>query len=350
MIDLDANESAWGACAGVSAVLRAVCDDPEVLLRYPPLRPGPGSLEHRLAASVGVGLDRIVLGNGSTELIGLLIGLCRGTDAIATSAGSFVAYRQLAGAAGIPVRLAAPRPGGGLDLDALAGVVDEHTRLVFIANPDNPSGTICGCADLRRFLERLPSPGPLVVLDEAYRAYVDDPTYPAATRFLGDPRVVVLRTFSKAYGLAGLRCGWLVASPEVAARVRAMAGPFRVGRPTRLAAEAALSDADHLRRVVGQTREARDTLRTALLERGIHTLRSHASFLMTELPGDATPVVGVLEQAGVRVRDLTPYGWPRAVRITVGRPADNRVLAEVLQAVSDQPPFAGSVGAAGVRC
>lgn len=328
MVRMDANESPWGPSArAVRALDRARLD------RYPEA----GPLEDALAHTLGVSADRVVLGNGSTELIGLLVLTWCGPDgAVATTDGSFVAYRQLAEAAGRRLQLARPRPGGGVDLDALAAVVDAHTQLVFVANPDNPSGTTLSREDLARFLARLPQPGPLVVLDEAYREYVRDPAYPATAAFFDDPRVVVLRTFSKVHGLAGLRVGWLAAHPDVAARVRAVGGPFRVGRASRAAALEALGDAAHIGSVVAGTLRARDGLRNALLERGFHVPPSEASFLMVSLGQAAAPVCTRLARAGIVVRDLEPYGWPDAIRVTVGQEAENHAFVEALARVGDR--------------
>ncbi|MEZ4321801.1 MAG: histidinol-phosphate transaminase [Myxococcota bacterium] len=315
MIRLHANENPWGPSPSVAAgLVRASTSE----------YPDAGGLEGALADTLGIPSDRIVLGNGSTELIGLLIQtLCAPHQAVATCEAGFVAYRQLARAAGRRLQLSRPRPGGGTDLDALADVVDATTALVFVANPDNPSGTLCSAAALDRFLAALPSPGPLVVLDEAYREYVHHADYPTPTRYLGDPRVVVLRTFSKAHGLAGLRCGYLAASPTVAARVQAVGGPYRVGCPTRAAALAALADREHVQQVVSRTTTERERLHRALTGLGLRVVDSHASFLMVHLGLPAEPVAHRLAESGVFVRALGPYGWHDALRLTVGRPTDN---------------------------
>lgn len=291
-----------------------------------------GALEHALAEREGLAVEQIVLGNGSTELISLLIlALCPPDGAVACCAGSFVAYRMLARAAGRPLQLAAPGRDGGTCLEALRSVVDARTRLVFIANPDNPSGTLLRREALRTFLGALP-PHVVVVLDEAYREYVDDPGYPDATEFIG-PRCLTLRTFSKAYGLAGIRCGYALCEAELASRLRGICGPFRVGRLTRAAAEQALADEVGLGAVVHRTRRARADLLARLREIGLEAPRSHTSFVMVELGQPAAQVAGRLAGEGIRVQPLDAYGHPGAIRLSVGEAEHHALLVDSLREV-----------------
>ncbi len=325
---LHANENPWGPVGtGGHPAPELAAAGP--LWQYPQ---DGGALEAALAGTVGCAPGSIVLGNGSTELISLLILALTGPDeAVACCAGSFVAYRMLATAAGRPLQTAPPRADGGTDLDALADALTPATRLVFLANPDNPSGTLLGAAALRAFLDRVP-PRVVVVLDEAYREYVDAPDYPGPTALLG-PRVVVLRTFSKAYGLAGLRCGYAVAVPPLAARLRQISGPYRVGRPTRAAALRALADPAGLAALVRRTRAARHDLAARLAARGLRCSESHTSFLMVELGQAAAPVAEALAAQGIRVQPLGLCGHPSRLRVSVGDPDHHRRLVGALDAL-----------------
>lgn len=319
---LHANESPWGSAGDQDL-------DPS-LWQYPD---DISELEAALAESLGAAPQDIMLGNGSTELISLLIqALSVPGEGVATCAGSFVAYRSLARAAGRTLQLSAPHPGGGTDLGALRAAIDDRTRLVFIANPDNPSGTLLREPALRAFLESLPADGPVVVLDEAYREYVEDPGYPAPTA-LRSPQTVILRTFSKAYGLAGLRCGYALCPRPISEQLRAISGPFRVGRLTRAAALSALRDQDYLRGVVSQATAARSALSAALRDLGLPVAESHASFVMVDLGIPAAEAAAALLARGVRVCPLHTSRRPTSVRITVGRPEDHPRLLAALRAV-----------------
>ena len=325
---LHANENPWGPVGGGD----------DALWQYPE---DLGELEQQLAQRLGCRPGDIVLGNGSTELISLLVlALTDTAGAVAACAGSFVAYRSIARGAGRRLQLAPPHPGGGTDLDALRAVIDARTQLVFLANPDNPSGAVLSEEALRRFLCSLPD-GPIVVLDEAYREYVDDPRYPLPGALRG-PRLVVLRTFSKAYGLAGLRCGYAVCPEAISSRLRALGGPFRVGRLTRTAALCALRASGELQVRVDRTRAARQALGEALRAEGLVVAESHTSFLMVTLPVPAARAAAALLRRGVRVQPLDDYGRPWSIRVTVGRPAGHgRLLSALREIISGGRQRAG---------
>lgn len=326
---LHANENLWGPLGSA----------PADLWRYPEAQ--QGDLEQAIAARIGLRPEDVVLGNGSTELISLLIlSLSDRGSPIATCGGSFIAYRALAQAAGRPLQLSAPRPGGGVDLPRLRQAVTPQTRLIFIANPDKPSGTILDRRALAGFIADLP-PGPIVVLDEAYREYVQHHRYPGPTEVLG-PRTVMLRTFSKAYGLAGLRCGYALCPPDISQRLRAISGPFRVGRPTREAAMRALRDRDGLHTVVTRTAAARVQLTERLRRAGLHVAESHASFVMVDLQRPAREATAALRAEGIQIRPLDADGRPTAVRVTVGRPGDQPRLVAALRRVCAGGASAGA--------
>jgi histidinol-phosphate aminotransferase len=240
---------------------------------------------------------------------------------------------QVAGARSIRVPLVPGRPGGPADthdLPALAAAVDGGTRLVFVCNPNNPTGTAVRRAELERFLDDVPAET-LVVLDEAYREFVTDPDVPDGLELMrGRPNVAVLRTFSKAWGLAGLRVGYLLAEdPAVAEAVRKTHVPFSVSSLAQAAAVAALGSEEEVRRRCAAVTAERERLTAALRERGLDVSDSQANFVWLPL-GDATAeVAAALEARAVITRGFAGDG----IRVTVGTPAEDDAFLAALDEV-----------------
>jgi len=237
---------------------------------------------------------------------------------------SFEAYPLLADLAGAQsVRV--PLRGEAHDLAAMAGAITRHTRLIFVCNPNNPTGTVVRRAELAGFLDRVPADC-LVVLDEAYTEYVRDPDVPDGLALYRDrPNVAVLRTFSKAYGLAGLRVGFLVGHPPVAAAARKTMLPFAVNSLAQVAAVASLAaEAELLERVDIVVRE-RDRVRGALLEQGWTVPPTEANFVWLGLGSDTADFAAACERSGISVR---PFGAEGA-RVTIGDREANDALLEV---------------------
>src|SRR6476619_3848360 len=210
---------------------------------------------------------------------------------------------QVAGARSVQVPLVPGRPGGPADthdLDALSAAFDDTTRLVFVCNPNNPTGTAVRLVELERFLDAVPAET-LVVLDEAYREFVTDPDVPDGLELMrGRPNVAVLRTFSKAWGLAGLRVGYLLAEdPAVAEAVRKTQVPFSVSLIAQAAAVAALASEDEVRRRCAVVTTERDRLTAALRDRGFDVADSQANFLWLPVGDDALPLAAALEARAV---------------------------------------------------
>jgi histidinol-phosphate aminotransferase len=243
---------------------------------------------------------------------------------------------------GISVRLlggtlvAVPGRGMEHDLDAMAAAVGPRTRMVIVCNPNNPTGALVPAAAWRRFLDRVPE-RVVVVSDEAYHEYVEDSDYPCTLDDLARARpLVILRTFSKIHSLAGLRVGYAVARPEVAALFDRVRLPFNVSSLAQVAALAALGDPDHVARSRALAREGKALLARELGALGVTPYPSHANFILVDLGRDSRPVCAALERSGVILRDLGSFGMaPEFARITVGTEPENRrllaALAEVLR-------------------
>ena len=323
---LDANETHLGPFPGA---LEAAREGIAQAHRYPE---HGGALLERLAERHGVHEDSIMVGHGADALIGHLTTafLEPGAEAV-MPLPSFIGYAQdvlrVGGrAVGVPVRA-----DGSLDLPAMAARVTERTRLVFVCNPNNPTGGIVSCAEIEAFLELVP-PRVLVVLDEAYAEYVEDPSYAGGPALASErPNVAVLRTFSKLFGLAGLRVGYLIGSPAVVTAVRRMRHWYDVSDAAHLAAAASLGDHSEVARRVVATRLARERLSGVLAAHGLSTLPAAASFVAVRVP-DANAFAARLADSGVLVRAV-PDPSGDLVRIVAGDDADLELLGRALAAL-----------------
>ena len=295
--------------------------------RYPD---GAGTvLRAKLAARLGVLEEQVTLGNGSSDLIDLLARayLSPGDNAVIAERG-FARFRQSVNSRNRGARLV-PMRAHTHDLEAMREACDARTRLLFVANPNNPTGTWNARREFDALLSRLPK-GVLVVLDEAYFQFAqDEPDYPNGLDFVasGAP-VAVLRTFSKAYGLAGLRIGYAVAAPETIAALDTVREPFNTGSLGQLAAHAALDDHQHVSKSLALNRTQKARLEAELRGRGLGVLPSLGNFLCVEMYRDGGLVFRRLIEHGVIVRPLQAYDLPSHLRISVGAPAEiDRLLA-----------------------
>ena len=270
-------------------------------------------LKRDLAAHLKLGTDRLLIGNGSNELLVLLAqAVLAPGDEVLYAEPSFVVYplaAQLFEAAGVPI----PLKDGAHDLKAFADALGPKTRLVYICNPNNPTGSMVSLLAVEAFLRICP-PKVLVVLDEAYYEYVDEKTYFESARLLDDyPNLVVLRTFSKVYGLAGLRIGYGMAHPSLSDVFQRARQPFNVNSLALAAARAALQDQAHVEKVRRLNRDMRNQIQAAFQKKGLPFIASHANFIYFNLP-DAPGVYAKLLRQGVILR---PMG-PQALRVTTG--------------------------------
>src|SRR3954447_18139301 len=331
-VKLASNEVAFPPLPAVVQALAVAAGETN---RYPDN--GAVVLTHALAERYDVDPGQVIIGCGAVMLCQQLGQSYNdpGTS-IAFAWRSFEMYpllAQVAGARSVPVPLAPGRPGGPADthdLEALAAAIDGTTRLVFVCNPNNPTGTAVRRAELERFLDVVPA-DTLVVLDEAYREFVTDPEVPDGLELMrGRPNVAVLRTFSKAWSLAGLRVGYVIAEdPAVAAALRKTHVPFSVSIPAQAAAVAALGCQDEVRRRCAAVVAERDRLTAALRERGFDVPDSQANFVWLPVGDRTAELAAALEGRAVITR---PYGED-GIRVTVGTPEEDDVFLAALDEV-----------------
>jgi histidinol-phosphate aminotransferase len=303
------------------------------LNRYPD--GGSYYLRQRLAAHHGISTNQIFLGDGSCEILNLLAQafLRPGLNAV-VSDHSFVIYRLAVAATGGHLKTV-PLKDLTLDLEAMGKAIDEHTRLVFLGNPNNPTGTIYRRATWERFLRDVP-PTTVIAADEAYFEFVRDPEYPDSMRYHdGERMLVTLRTFSKIFGLAGLRVGYAVARSDIVAMLNHVRQPFNVSSLAQVAVLAAMDDHDHVRQTLAVNAAGIAYLEREFDRLGVAYAPSQANFLLVDV-GDGYAVFERLLKLGVIVRPMNSYGLPRHVRISVGLEEENRRLIEALEQVLER--------------
>ena len=296
--------------------------------RYPD--GGAFALKKALCARFGVKPEQLVIGNGSNDILELASQafLAPGLSAV-YSRHAFAVYplaTNARGARGIEVAA----KNFGHDLDAMAAAIEPQTRVVFIANPNNPTGTFVPGAELEAFLARVPR-HVLVVLDEAYTEYLaPEQRYDSIAWLARFPNLLVSRTFSKAYGLAGLRVGYAIAHPEVADLMNRVRQPFNVSSVALAAAEAALDDDEFLARSDEVNRRGMVQLVAAFRELGLEWIPSAGNFVTFKV-GDAIGVNQALLRQGVIVRPIAAYGMPHWLRVSIGLPEENARFIEALR-------------------
>ncbi len=332
IVKLASNENPLGASPKALAAMRAALDE---VSRYPD---GNGfELRMALAKMYGVAAERIVLGNGSNDVLEMAAHafLAPGASAI-YSQHAFAVYplaTQATGATGVEV----PARDFGHDLDAMARAVRGDTRVVFVANPNNPTGTWLAPDALHSFLRRLPA-DVLLVLDEAYYEYLDPGLRGDSLKWLEQfPNLVISRTFSKAYGLAGLRVGFAFAHPQVADLMNRVRQPFNVSSIAQAAAVAALADQDFVQESRALNAQGMQALTAGFRRRGLSWIPSYANFISFKVPTAAEVFQRLLRQ-GVIVRPIAGYGMPDYLRVTIGTAAENARFHAALEAVLTDLP------------
>ena len=330
--ELGSNENPQGPSPRALKAMRTALGE---TFRYPD--PRGMVLKRALAGHLNLGVERIALGNGSHELL-MLLAQCfaDARHSIVFSQFGFAVFPIATAAAGARAICVPALPRSdhaaplGHDLGAMAKAIRRNTRIVYLANPNNPTGTWFDDAALAGFLAKVPR-DVLVVLDEAYHEYVEAPGLSTALAFADrHPNLVVTRTFSKAYGLAGMRVGYLVAHPSVVSVLERLRESFNVNTVALAGATAALGDKPWLAKAHAFNRAEREWLREELLERGYRCLPSQTNFLLCVLARDASKLEHHLFERGVIVRPMGGYGLPRALRISVGNRAENRRLLSAL--------------------
>jgi len=327
IVKLASNENPRGPSPAVRAAIAAATDD---LSRYPD---GNGfALKAALAVRHRVAPDQIVLGNGSNDVLELVTqAFLRPGDAAVYSRHAFVVYplaTQARGATGIEVP---PARDYGHDLAAMRAAITPATRIVFVANPNNPTGTWIPPGELKAFIASVPDEV-LVVLDEAYNEYLaPEQESPSAAWVAAHPNLVVSRTFSKAYGLAALRVGFGIMDAKVADMLNRVRQPFNVNALAQAAALAALADAGYVVESRAINSAGMRQLEEGVRALGLSFVPSHANFLLIRF-GDAAKMYQRLLEEGVIVRPVANYGLPEFLRVTVGLPAENRRFLDTVAA------------------
>ncbi len=320
-IKLASNENAWGPSPKAVAAIEETLSG---LHRYP-----DGSsfyLTEALARWLGSGMDEIVLGNGSNEVIEFLIkAFVRTGDEVITSHPSFLMYQKFVQVRG-GKNTVLPLKDMEHDLDAIVEAVSDRTRLIFLDNPNNPCGTFFSGQRFENFLHRLPE-SVILVLDEAYVDFVEPEERIDILSYIRKsesiPAVVGLRTFSKAFGLAGLRVGFGLMHREIAEMLHRVRQPFNINLPAQVGALAALTDTAHYNKTLNGTRAGRKWLSEQVEQLGCRAYPSHTNFFLIDVRGDATELYDAMLHKGVIVRSMKAYGYPDFIRITVGTEAEN---------------------------
>jgi histidinol-phosphate aminotransferase len=332
VLKLASNENPLGPSP---LALQAIREALQGLHRYPD--GNCHSLRQRLSRHLGVRPEELCFGNGSNELLELVTRAFLGPgDEAVMAHPAFVVYRSVCQAVGCEVREVSLKDFTH-DLHGMLGAVTARTKLVIVGNPNNPTGTCVSPSDLHGFLQELPQ-NVILVVDEAYREYVPRDLQPDLFRHIRDGRfLLTLRTFSKAYGLAGLRIGYGVAPAEMVEILNRVRQPFNVNMLAQKAAVAALDDTAHLEETLRITEAGRRSLQARLHEMGLSYTPSVTNFILIDVWVEGRRVAHALLRKGVIVRDMEGYGLPTHIRVTVGTSQENtralKALGEVLDEV-----------------
>lgn len=330
IIKLASNENPLGPSPKALAAMRGALESAHL---YPD--GGGYYVREALAAKLGCARNQIILGSGSNEIIEFLghAFLDRGDD-VMVSEHAFIAYKLVAAVFGART-IEVPSPDLRHDLDGMIAALTPKTRLIFVANPNNPTGTLANQAEIDRFVERVPE-NVVIVFDEAYHEYLDDP--PDTLRFVRAGRnVAVLRTFSKIQGLASVRIGYGLARPELIQVLQKTRQPFNVSGLAQVAALAALADDEHLRETKRITDEGRAYLQAEFKAMKLEFVPSVANFVLVKV-GDGAGTFRKLLDRQIIVRALKGYNLPEWIRISVGTMEQNRKCIAALREVLPNPP------------
>jgi histidinol-phosphate aminotransferase len=316
---LNNNENALGPSPGALKAIQTF--RPELAAVYP--SGDAYFLRQRLAEATGLASDSFIVGNGANEVIAFVIkAFCGAGDNIITAAKTFAVYEWVAEFSGFEARLT-PLADYGFDPEAILDRLDRRTKVIFICNPNNPTGTYWDESLLRQFMDRVDGRC-VVVLDEAYAEFVEQPDFPDGLALIREyPNLVVFRTFSKMYGLAALRIGYLAGDPQVVAAIRKTSVCYSVNALAQVAAVASLQDAAlQIGRTRAMVKAAREYVCNALDGLGLEYIAGEGNFLMIRIPMSDTLAYRRLMRRGVMVRTMTAFRFPNHLRLTLaGRPA-----------------------------
>ena len=327
IVKLASNENPLGPSP---KALKAIKECLKDLNRYPD--GGSFYLKERLAKEFGLKKKNFILGNGSNEIIELAIrAFMNEGEEVITAEPSFLIYK-------ISVKIEGGRPvlvplkDYTYDLSRMREAVTERTKLVFIANPNNPTGTSVGRIELEKFLDGLPK-GVIVILDEAYNEFVEREDFPNSLDYIDRGNVIILRTFSKAHGLPGLRVGFGISNPELIDLMNRTRQPFNVNSLAQVAALASLGDKVHVERIKRLVSEGKEYLYGEFDSLGFFYLKSDTNFILVDIKGNGKEVFEKMLREGVIVRDMNAYGLKNFIRVTIGTEKENKKFISVLKKV-----------------
>ncbi|MEM4246564.1 MAG: histidinol-phosphate transaminase [Candidatus Bathyarchaeia archaeon] len=327
VVKLASNENPFGPSR---LALKSLRKNLREIHRYPD--GGCYYLRQRLASEHAIPEDRFIFGNGSDELIVLATrALLEKGDTVIIAEPTFLIYRLASKVAGLKIR-SVPLKNLRYDLEAMADAVDGNTRMIFVANPDNPTGTYANKAEVERFIERVPK-DVILFFDEAYYEYAVGGDYPDTLAYQNNGNIITTRTFSKIYGLAGLRIGYGVSTPDIIELMNKVREPFNVNSLAQAAALAALDDKAFVNRVRRLTDKGKNQLYEGFKELGINYIPSATNFILVDLGDKSEYVYNELMKRGVITRYMAAWGLKNYLRVTVGTDLENRKLLQRLRQV-----------------
>ncbi|MFC1709385.1 histidinol-phosphate transaminase [Candidatus Omnitrophota bacterium] len=326
-IKLGSNENAFGAPSKAKLAIKKGLNE---IFRYP-----DGScyyLRRALAKRLKVQPGNLIFGNGSDEVIDIIIKtFLNPGEEVLTSKTTFVEYEIIAKTNGFKAKCL-PLKDFKYDLAALRKAVSKKTKAIFIANPNNPTGTYNNSRELLKLINSLPK-DKLVVVDEAYLEFVDAKDYPKTAKLINKRNLIILRTFSKAYGLAGLRVGYAITKPKFIEAMERIRQPFNVNSLAQCAALAALNDSSFMTKTTKILKKEKYKLYKEFQEMGISYIPSQANFIMFKTKMDGLILCKKLLKTGIIIRDLKQYKLDNYVRVTVGKPSENKLFVKKLKEV-----------------
>jgi len=330
IIKLASNENPLGPSPKVLQALKELCTPQNVAL-YPD---GSGfGLKKALANHYNIPQEMITLGNGSNDVLELIArAFVTSNLAVMFSQYAFAVYPIVTQAIGAEMQIV-PAKNWGHDLEEMLKRITEKTRVIFIANPNNPTGTWLNKNDLESFLNQV-SKKIIVVLDEAYIEYIENPDFPNSLEWLEKhPNIIITRTFSKAYGLASLRVGYSISNPQIADLLNRVRQPFNVNSFALKAAEVALSDKDHLKQAVALNKQGMQQFENAFQNMSLDYISSAGNFISVDVKRNGGEIYQLLLKEGVIVRPVGNYGMPTFLRISIGLFEENTRCIQALQKV-----------------
>jgi len=327
IIKLASNENAYGVSRKAK---RAIIKSLGEIFRYP-----DGScyyLKLALAKKLKIKPENLIFGNGSDELIDIIIKtFLNPTEEILTAKTTFVEYEILALANGFKAKTI-PLRNFRYDLEKMRESISRKTKVIFISNPNNPTGTYITKEEFNKFIESIPK-NTLVVVDEAYNEFVTAKDFPMTMPLIGRKNIIILRTFSKAYGLAGLRIGYAIARKEFIQAMERLRQPFNVNLLAQKAAEAILTDSSYLYKTKKNIISQREKMYSEFESLGIDYIPSQANFIMFRTKLDGEKLCQILLRKGIIIRDLKPYNLNKYVRVTIGTAEENKRFIKELKRI-----------------